>query len=52
MGLTVGLTSFEFVFITGAIVILLAGFLTYRLREPRHHVAEEDVDDAGIAVED
>jgi MFS family permease len=52
VGLTVGLTSFEFVFITGAIVILLGGMMTYRLREPRHHLQEEDVDDAAITVED
>jgi len=52
VGLTVGLTSFEFVFITGAIVILLAGILTYRLREPRHRLEEEDVDDTGMVVED
>jgi MFS family permease len=52
VGLIVDLTSFEFVFITGAIVILLGGSLTYRLREPRHHNKEADVDGAAIAVEE
>ena len=51
LGLTVSLTSFEFVFALGAVVILLGGFLTWRLREPRHHVVD-DVDDAGVTVED